>query len=182
MMQKSIASDEAEMRYALQTILSICSKYILYSLILTIPCSVLCNTQDTHRSRVHCTTSKVYLHTQEWCTLHHFHSAQCTHSSRAHCTTSKVYVHTQEPLQRPADIVTQTSVGEWSWPAVEAVSRYWVLMASDFNVLHKVITSITVTVTICHHYDQDLIRWVELAWYWRCFFLSQDRHLFLLIL
>ena len=32
MMQKSIASDEAEMRYALQTILSIYSKYILYSL------------------------------------------------------------------------------------------------------------------------------------------------------
>ena len=30
MMQKSIASDEAEMRYALQTILSIYSKYILY--------------------------------------------------------------------------------------------------------------------------------------------------------
>ena len=151
MMQKSIASDEAEMRYAPQTMLSIYSKYILHSLILTIPCSV-CNTQNTgYRSRVHSTImvaqctrllsctlrhfqsirarqelftvniQSLHAHTEEPCTLHHL---QSIHRSRVHCTTFKVYVQTQEPLQRPADIVTQTSVGERSWPALEAVSRY----------------------------------------------------------
>ena len=78
MMQKSIASDGAEMRYALQTLLSIHSKYILYSFILTIPCSVLYNTQDIHRSRAHCTIFKV-------CYM-------CTHRSYIHCTTYKVCI------------------------------------------------------------------------------------------
>ena len=147
MMQKSIASDEAEMRYVLQTILSICSKYILYSLILTIPCSVLCNTQDTHRSRVHCTTSKVYLHTQEWCTLHHFQNiraqtraiySKLSHRSRVHCTTYKVYVnsvhsalHTQQPctLHHFQSIRAHTgAVTEAGWHCYTDLSR-WVELA-----------------------------------------------------
>ena len=74
MMQKSIASDEAEMRYAPQTMLSIYSKYILHSLILTIPCSV-CNTQNTgYRSRVHSTIMVAQCTRLLSCTLRHFQS------------------------------------------------------------------------------------------------------------
>ena len=103
MMQKSIASDEAEMRYAPQTMLSIYSKYILHSLILTIPCSV-CNTQNTgYRSRVHCTIMVAQCTRLLSCTLRHFQSIRArqelftvniqsihAHRSRVHCTTSKV--------------------------------------------------------------------------------------------